>query len=277
MHELFCKNKKLAYRQYLLSQELSQLTVKKYISDIERLFIYLNKQTAEPGDVMEYKSYLMTRYKSSAVNSYIISVNRYFRWLERNDLCLNLVKRQKSYFSPGEMSVADYHAMLERTRLSYRDRKWYLIMRCLGGLGIRVGELKFITREAVTIGYAEIFFKSKLRTILIPDELRNILLTYCEENGITGGSIFLNKRKTSPIDPSVIWRNLKRIAAESGVDKAEVYPHNFRHMFARTYMSVYNNIVDLADILGHSSVETTRIYTRTSKETQRKKLDKLGL
>ena len=277
MHELFCNNKKLAYRQYLLSQELSQLTVKKYISDIERLFIYLNKQSLEPGDIMEYKSYLMSKYKSSAVNSYIISVNRYFRWLERNDLCLNLVKRQKSYFSPGEMSVADYHAMLEYTRLSYRDRKWYLIMRCLGGLGIRVGELRFITRETVTMGYAEIFFKSKLRTILIPDELRDILLTYCEEKGITSGSIFLNKRKTAPIDPSVIWRNLKRIASASGVDKAEVYPHNFRHMFARTYMSVYNNIVDLADILGHSSVETTRIYTRTSKETQRKKLDKLGL
>lgn len=277
MHELFCNNKKLAYRQYLLSQELSQLTIKKYISDIEHLFTYLNKQSLEPGDAMEYKSYLMSKYKSSAVNSYIISVNRYFRWLERDDLCLNLVKRQKSYFSPGEMSVSDYHAMLERTRLSYRDRKWYLIMRCLGGLGIRVGELKFITREAVTIGYAEIFFKSKLRTILIPDELRNILLTYCDENEITCGSIFLNKRKTAPIDPSVIWRNLKRIASVSGVDKAEVYPHNFRHMFARTYMSVYNNIVDLADILGHSSVETTRIYTRTSKEAQRKKLDKLGL
>ena len=277
MHEIFCSNKKQAYRQYLLSQELSRLTVKKYISDIEHLFAYLNKQTAEPADIMEYKSYLMSKYKSSAVNSYIISVNRYFRWLERDDLCLNLVKRQKSYFSPGEMSVADYHAMLERTRLSYRDRKWYLIMRCLGGLGIRVGELRFITREAVTIGYAEIFFKSKLRTILIPDELRNILITYCEEKGITCGSIFLNKRKTAPIDPSVIWRNLKRIAEGSGVNKAEVYPHNFRHMFARTYMSVYNNIVDLADILGHSSIETTRIYTRTSKETQRKKLDKLGL
>ena len=277
MHEIFCSKKKQEYRQYLLSQELSRLTVKKYISDIEHLFTYLNKQTAEPGDVMEYKAYLMSKYKSSAVNSYIISVNRYFRWLERDDLCLNPVKRQKSYFSPGEMSVVDYHAMLEHTRLSYKDRKWYLIMRCLGGLGIRVGELRFITREAVTAGYAEIFFKSKLRIILIPDELRDILLTYCSEKEITGGSIFLNKHKTAPIDPSVIWRNLKRIAAASGIDKAEVYPHNFRHMFARTYMSVYNNIVDLADILGHSSIETTRIYTRTSAETQRKKLDKLGL
>ena len=119
MHEIFCENQKLAYRQHLISQELSRLTVKKYISDIEHLFIYLNKQTAEPTDIMEYKSYLMSKYKSSAVNSYIISVNRYFRWLERDDLCQNLVKRQKSYFSSGEMSVADYHAMLEHTRLSY--------------------------------------------------------------------------------------------------------------------------------------------------------------
>lgn len=277
MQEFFFKNKKPEYQQYLLNQELSKLTVRKYISDIERLFIYLNKQTAELGDVMEYKTYLMSRYKSSAVNSYLISVNRYFRWLGRDDLCLNLVRRQKTYFSPGEMSVADYHAMLEHTRLSCRDRKWYLIMRCLGGLGIRVGELRFITREAVTVGYAEIFFKSKLRIILIPDELRDILLTYCDEKEINGGSIFLNRHRTAPIDPSVIWRNLKRIAAGSGINKDEVYPHNFRHMFARTYMSVYNNIVDLADILGHSSIETTRIYTRTSKEIQRKKLDKLGL
>ncbi|MCH5199980.1 MAG: tyrosine-type recombinase/integrase [Oscillospiraceae bacterium] len=277
MHEIFCESNGLAYRRYLISQELSRLTVKKYISDVERLFAFLNKRTAEPEDVMAYKSYLISRYKSSAVNSYLISANRYFRWLGREDLCLNLMRRQKTYFSSGEMSVTDYHAMLEHTRLSYRDRKWYLIMRCLGGLGIRVGELRFITREAAAAGYAEIFFKSKLRTILIPDELRALLLTYCEESGITSGSLFRNKQRTAPVDPSVVWRNLKRIAADSGVNKAEVYPHNFRHMFARTYMSVYNNIVDLADILGHSSIETTRIYTRTSREAQRKKLDKLGL
>lgn len=244
---------------------------------MERLSTYLNKQTAEPADIMEYKSYLMSKYKSSAVNSYIISVNRYFRWLECDDLCISLMKIQKSYFSPSEMSVADYHAMLERIRLSYRDRKWYLIMRCLGGLGIRVGELRFIIREAMTVGYAEIFFKSKLRTILIPDGLRNILLTYCCEKEIISGSIFLNKHKTAPVYPSVVWRNLKRIAVDSGIDKAEVYPHNLRYMFARTYMNVYNNIGDLADILGHSSIETTRIYTRTSKEAQRKKMDTLGL
>lgn len=277
MHEIFCSDRKLEYGQYLLSQKLSRLTVKKYLSDVERLFVYLNKRTAEPSDITQYKAYLMSRYKSSAVNSYIISVNRYFRWLGRDDLCTDPLKMQRTYFSPGEMTVADYHAMLEHTRLSCRDRKWYLIMRCLGGLGIRVGELRSITCEAVTVGYAEIFCKSKLRIILIPDELRDILLTYCGEKGITSGSIFLNKRGTAPIDPSVIWRNLKRIASVSGVDKAQVYPHNFRHMFARTYMSIYNNIVDLADILGHSSIETTRIYTRTSKEAQRKKLDKLGL
>ena len=195
MHEFLYGNKKPAYRQYLLRQKLSQLTVKKYI-------------------------------------------------------CLNPAKRQKSYFSSGEMSMADYYVMPEHTTLHCKDRKRYLTMRCSEGTGIK---LSSIISEAATVYYPEIFCGSKL----ISDKLRDILLTYCDEKEIICGSIFINKHKTAPVYPSVIWRDLKRAATGSGVSKAEVYSHNLRHRFAGTFMSVCSKIADLADILGHSSIQTT--------------------
>lgn len=193
-----------------------------------------------------------------------------------DDLCVSLIKYQRTYFSCAELTLNDYRKMIEFNEAN-NETKWYLIMRCLGAMGIRVGELKFITCEAVLSGYAEILFKAKLRTILIPRELKNKLLFFCRNENIHSGAVFLNKHKTAPLNSSVIWRNLKRIAEESGADKSAVYPHNFRHMFARSYMNTYHNIVELADILGHSSIETTRIYTKASKETQRRRLDSLGL
>lgn len=265
------------YEAYLRTKELSEHTVRKYISDIEHMLAYLNVTELTHDDIVEYKAHLLSKYKSSTVNSYIISINGFFKWLERDKLCVGLVKVQRRYFSSAQMSVKNYHLMLDYAKSSGRDKKWYLIMRCLGGMGIRVGELKFITVDAVHCGYAEINFKSKQRTILIPEELRNMLIDHCAREELNGGSVFLNKKHTAPIDPSVIWRNLKRIADKVGIDSSTVYPHSFRHMFARTYMEVYGNIVDLADILGHSSIETTRIYTKQSKEAQRNKLDKLGL
>lgn len=142
--------------------------------------------------------------------------------------------------------------------------KWYLIMRCLGSMGIRVGELKFITYEALLSGNAEILFKSKLRTILIPAGLQGELLYFCQRGGIESGTVFMNKNKTAPIDASVIWRNLKKIAIGANIERSKDYPHNFRHMFARIYMNEYNDIAELADILGHSSIETTKYKEKTT-------------
>lgn len=263
------------YANYLTNCELGEKTVAKYIADVERFFTFLNGKNADFSAVMDYKAMLINKYKTSSVNSYLISLNRYLKWVDRKDLCVKLLKCQRAYFTNDELSVGDYHKML--TYAAECNIKWYLLMRCLGSTGIRIGELKFITVEALECGMAEVYFKSKQRTIIIPEELRLKLLYFCDEENITKGAVFLNKGRTAPLNSSVIWRNLKQIAENSGVDKTVVYPHNFRHMFARTYMNIYNNILELADILGHSSIETTRIYTKASKESQRKRLEELGL
>ncbi len=264
------------YREFLIKRELSEKTVNKYLRDSERFYTDIGENEIDFNSVSEYKNRLIRRYKSTTVNSYLISLNLYWNWCGRDDLCVSLIKCQRSYFSACEFSVSEYHSMIDYAKRS-GNIKWYIIMRCLGSLGIRVGELKFITYESLIRSCAEILFKAKLRTILFPETLREELISYCKICGIENGPVFLNKKGTAPIDPSVVWRNLKRIACMCGIDESKVFPHNFRHMFARVYMDTYHNIVDLADILGHSSIETTRIYTKTSKEVQRKRIELLAL
>ncbi len=264
------------YKEYLIKKELNCKTITKYLQDVNRFYIYLHNNTLDFNAVTSYKKNLMRTYKSTTVNSYLISLNCYWHWLDRDDLCVSLIKCQRSYFSTEELTLSEYRKMIDYAQ-DCKEQKWYIIMKCLGATGIRVGELKFISYEAVQSGSAEILFKSKLRTMLIPEKLRAKLLLFCEKENIKSGTIFLNSKKKAPLDSSVIWRNLKRIAINAGVDQSKVYPHNFRHMFARTYMKTYHNIVELADILGHSSIETTRIYTKASKETQRNRLNNLEL
>lgn len=267
------------YKKALVKNELSEKTISKYLSDVKKYFDFCiceNIDNDSFASIIRYKEYLKENYKSASVNSYLISLNRYFKWLEMNELRVSLIKCQRRYFTPTELTLDDYKAMLQFAQNSGKH-KWYLIMRCLGSMGIRVGELKFITYEAVLSGNAEIFFKSKLRTILIPDRLQSELLSFCRSGGIQSGTVFMNKRKTAPLDTSVIWRNLKKIAMGAKIEKSKVYPHNFRHMFARIYMDEFHDIAELADILGHSSIETTRLYTKSSKETQRVRLDSLDL
>lgn len=271
----FKANKEL-YREFLIKKELNEKTVIKYLRDIEHFYTEMNVNIIDFDIVSEYKNLLIRRYKSATVNSYLISLNQYWTWCCRKDLRVSLIKCQKSYFSACEFSASEYHAMLDYAKKS-DDVKWYLIMRCLGSMGIRVGELKFITYDSILKSYAEILFKGKLRIILIPETLRIQLISYCKCCDIENGSVFMNKKGTATIDSSVVWRNLKRIAVACGIDKSKVFPHNFRHMFARVYMDTYHNIVDLADILGHSSIETTRIYTKTSKEVQRHRIERLNL
>lgn len=267
------------YKKELIKNELSAKTINKYLRDVKKYFDFCGSEKIEAecfDSMLKYKEYLKKIYKSSSVNSYLISLNRYVKWLKKDYLRVSLIKCQRKYFTSSELAISDYRTMLKFADNS-GNTKWYLIMRCLGSMGIRVGELRFITYEAVLSGNAEIFFKSKQRTILIPDRLQRELLDFCQSCGVRTGAIFMNKSGTAPLDLSVIWRNLKKIANGAGIENTQVYPHNFRHMFARVYMDEYHDIAELADILGHSSIETTRLYTKSSKETQRVRLDSLDL
>ncbi len=268
---------KKTYAKHLCEKDLRPSTIHKYLSDIEAFFVFSKNKAFSKELVLEYKRCLLERYKPSSVNSYLISLNGYFKWCGYEGYCVKLLKLQRSFFIKNELSFGDYHKMLDICRNSPNDQKWYLIMRCLGMLGIRVGELQFITFEAAAKGIAEIHFKSKIRSIIIPDELINLLTEYCVKEDILSGCIFTGKNGSKPIDPSVVWRNLKRIAVRAEILTDSVYPHNFRHLFARTYLEHFNNIAELADILGHSSIDTTRLYTLSSKEQQCKKICSLGL
>lgn len=270
----FCKEE---YAKYLREKDLSDTTISKYLSDIESFFVFSKNRTLSKALVLEYKNKLLKNHKPTSVNSYLISLNGYFKWCGCEELSVKLIKIQKIFFVENEFSLNNYRRMLEICMASPDDYKWYLIMRCFGMLGIRVGELKFINCKAVSEGIAKIYFKSKIRTIIIPEELAQLLAGYCVSNNIKSGCIFTDKKGTKPIDPSVVWRNFKRIAKKAEIEAESVYPHNFRHLFARTYLEHFNNIAELADILGHSSIDTTRLYTLSSKEQQRKRICSLGL
>ena len=149
-------------------------------------------------------------------------------------------------------------------------------MQTICACGIRVSELRYITMSAIKIGMAEINLKGKMRVIIIPDDLCKILKTYAKEQKISSGSIFVSKNG-NPLDRSNIWKLMKALCDSADVPKNKVFPHNLRHLFARTYYSLEKDIVRLADILGHSSVETTRIYTMETGETHRRQIQKLGL
>lgn len=270
------KDNQKEYLEYLIRKQLGKRTISKYISDVKRFYGFAAGREIDFDTVSEFKASLLRKYKSATVNSYLISLNLYFRWCGYSELYMSLVKCQKLYYCPSELLREEYERLLEYADL-HGEIRWYLVMRCLGGMGIRVGELRFITAESLENGCAEIHYKAKLRHVLIPDTLCTLLKEYCEAFGIRSGAVFLNKKGTAPIDSSVVWRNLKKIAEAAGVEKTKVYPHNFRHMFAREYMNVFGNLVELSDILGHSSVETTRIYTKASKETQRRRMEALNL
>lgn len=265
------------YLEQLTSEELSQNTIEKYGRDI-RFFVFQNreKRTIDKRDMIAYKNYLMEHYKASTVNSYLISINRYLTWLGVGDLTVKTLRIQRKANLEDTITYEEYRQLLiyclENNRL--RD---YLLLRIIAATGIRVGELGYITYEAAKFGGAEIFSKNKCRQILIPEELSNLLLSYCSQNGITKGIIFCGRNSEHVLSTKSVWKLFKRIAQSAGVDDSKVYPHNLRHLFAKTYMQKVGNLFELADILGHSSIETTRIYALSSHAEKRKSLEKLDL
>lgn len=270
------KNHICEFEKELSMQEIKPDTVRKYMSDLERFMRFAGGENAFTRETTRaYREMLLSCYKPATAVSYLMTVNRFFAWMGREDLCVRLPRQQKRYSLDRTLSEDDYRRMLSYTR-KYGKLKYYCIMRTLAGTGMRVGELKFVTREAVSKGSALISNKNKLREICFTDELSKLLEAYANEKQIQSGILFMG-RNTNAINPSSVWKTLKRIASKCGVNEDCVYPHSFRHLLARTYMKKIGNITELADILGHSSLETTRIYTMGTKEEKRAELSELGL
>ena len=265
------------FKIYLIEEERSDNTIEKYIRDVTFFMAWLHGREITKILVLDYKKELCEKYAPSSVNASISSLNSFFAFIGWHDIRIKTLKIQRRIFSnkEKELTKAEYERLLTAAKNKKNERLYYLI-QTIASTGLRVSELRFITCEVVKSGRAVIKCKGKMRTIFLPKELCKMLKEYIKKQGIKGGSVFVS-RNGKPLDRSYIWKILKIFCESAGVSKDKVFPHNFRHLFARTFYSLKKDIVRLADILGHSSVETTRLYTMESGTEHIKLLQKLGL
>ena len=266
-----------AFLKSLKEQEYSPATIEKYARDVRALLRYAPEGIADKDALNGFRAYLEDRgYSGASVNSMLGAVNCYLAFLG-SDWRLKYLRVQRKTWLPAdkELSQTEYERMI-RTADRQGDRRLALVIQTLCALGLRVSELKAITVESLAAGEASIQNKGKLRTILIPDALCRKLRDWCVERGIHEGCVFVT-RSGRALDRSNIWKMLKRLAEAARVLKKKVFPHNLRHLFARTHYAKFKDIVRLADILGHSSIDTTRIYTMRSGKEERRQLGQLRL
>ena len=263
------------FRNYLQREEKSALTVAKYLRDAQRFLLWLGERELSKPAVLAYKAELLERYAVSSVNSILSSVNCYLDFVGRGDCRVKTVKNQRAAFCSEnkELTQREYERLL---RAAGNNPRLYLLMQTICSTGIRVSEHPFITVEAAKRGAAEVRLKGKTRTVLLPRELCRMLLDYARKRGIRRGSIFITATGR-PMDRCNVWAEMKRLCAQANVPREKVFPHNLRHLFARTYYSLEKDIVRLADLLGHSSVNTTRIYTVESGAVHRRQIERMRL
>lgn len=266
-----------SFNDYLINEEKAAATVNKYLHDVGEFQIWLGEQELCKTAVLAYKSYLCERYAPASVNAALSSLNSFFNFMEWYDLRVKNLKIQKQIFASTdkELTKAEYDRLLQAAKQKKNERLYFL-MQTICSTGIRVSEVRYVTVEAVVRGIAEINCKGKRRQVFLPKQLCQILKQYIKEQKIKSGAVFVT-RKGNPLDRSNIWSDMKKLCKAANVSDKKVFPHNLRHLFARTYYSLQKDIVRLADILGHSSVNTTRIYTMETGEIHRRQIQKLGL
>lgn len=276
MQEIMCKDIN-NFKNHLKNEEKSTATQEKYIRDVSAFAKWIKGKNVEKSAVLEYKAYLVENYKPASVNSILSSLNSFFDYNEWYDCKVKALKIQKQIFASKEkeMTKSEYERLLAVAK-SKNNERLYLLMQTICSTGIRVSELRFITVHAVNLGIADVSSKGKMRRVFLPKALRKVLSKYIREQKITSGSVFVS-RTGNPLDRSNIWTDIKKLCEAAGVSKDKVFPHNLRHLFARTYYSLQKDIVRLADILGHSSVNTTRIYTMETGEVHMRQIERLKL
>ena len=251
-------NSLMSFERYLTKEEKSRATVEKYLRDVRSFFRFSNTGSISKEQMIAYKEYLTDRYAPASVNSMLISLHSFLRYIGQQDCCVKLLKIQRQTFAKEEkeLSCQEYQRLVKaagNTRLSF-------VLRTICGTGIRVSELEYITVEAVREGKAVVSCKNKTRVIFIPATVQKILSKYIKKSCLKTGSVFIGKNG-KPLNRKNIWRDMKGLCSRAGVARCKVFPHNLRHLFARTFYRVEKDIVRLADLLGHSSINTTRIYT----------------
>ena len=267
-----------AFAVYLKSEEKSENTVEKYIRDVRAFYAYVGETEITKETVIAYKNKLITdNYAARSINSMLASINSLLSFLGWADLKVKSIKLQRQIYCPEEkeLTKAEYLRLIHTAKQKGNERL-NLLIQTICGTGIRVSELQYITVEAVKCDEAVVSLKGKTRSVFIVRELQKKLLRYAAEQKITTGAIFIT-RSGKPMSRTNIWREMKNLCVQAGVNPQKVFPHNLRHLFARTFYGIEKDIAKLADILGHSSINTTRIYIITTGSEHRQRMENMRL
>lgn len=262
----------------LRSEERAPGTIEKYCRDVGAFAAWLAGMELSRENAAAWRDWLVEQnYAPATVNSMLSAVNRFFRFLGREDCKLRFLRLQRRTFreQSRELTRQEYQRLLDAAR-ERRQERLGLVMETICSTGIRVSEVQYITVEAAARGRAEISLKGKIRTILLPAKLCRKLLKYAGKKKTASGEIFLTGNG-KPLSRRQIWREMKTLCQKAGVEESKVFPHNLRHLFATVFYKASRDIVKLADILGHSSVNTTRIYLVTTGAEHARQMEKLGL
>lgn len=264
------------FGNYLRCEEKSAATQEKYLRDVRAFCVYADGNEISKELVVDWKKYLVEQgYAVRSINSMLASVNCLLEFLGLSNCKVKNIRMQRQTYcaEDKELTKAEYLRLLQ---VSKKNEQLNLVIQTICGTGIRVSELQYFTVEAVRYGEVTVDCKNKTRTILVPGKLKSLLLNYAKRHGITTGVIFVTRSGKS-LNRSNIWAAMKKLCDAAGVKATKVFPHNLRKLFARTFYGIEKDIAKLADILGHSSINTTRIYIMTTGFEHRRKIERLGL
>lgn len=274
----FCLSEIQAFGVYLQEQERSPGTIQKYLRHIEQFYLWLpEEKMVDKATVITYKNFLMQSHAPGGVNTILAALNGFFRFQGWQDCMVKTLRIQRPVFSApeSELSREEYFHLVDVAR-KRNNEQLALLLQLMASTGIRVSEIRYVTAEALARNCIQIRLKGKIRNILLPEKISYKLRQYQSHHNISSGPIFLAKNGQT-LDRRRIWAQMKQLCAEAGIPESKVFPHNLRHLFARTFYDCQNDIVKLADVLGHSSIETTRIYLLSSGQEHQRILDKMQL
>lgn len=266
----------IQFEKYLIEEEKSKATIDKYIRDIKSFYKFVEDKPVTKDIVMDYKKQLKEKgYAIRSINSMLASLNSFLDYYQLSSCKVKCFKLQKEVFcsQDKELSKEEYIRLLEASK---QNQQIHLIMQTICSTGIRVSELEHFDIESIKQGEVNIYCKGKIRKVLIPFKLKKLLLKYAKGKEIETGILFRDKNG-NPLSRTVIWEQMKRVCKDANVNPKKVYPHNLRKLFARSFYKSEKDIAKLADILGHSSIDTTRIYIISTGLEHRKKIEQLGL
>lgn len=264
------------YAGFLRGEEKSGVTIEKYLRDLRSFRRYLGSRKLSKEATLGFKQLLIERrYAVASVNSMLSSVNGFLRYCGRQDCCVKRLRVQRRIYVPEERELTkeEYRRLLEASR---GDEQMNLLLQTICATGIRISELRYFTVEAIRSEELTVCCKNKTRTIFLPPQLRKALRRYAARRNIRSGPVFVT-RSGNCLDRSNVWAKMKRLCAAANVESHKVYPHNLRKLFARTFYTMEKDIALLADILGHGSIETTRIYIMSTGKEHRQKIEHLNL